>query len=109
MDGDNLSAREEKPETDKEVALPIGLEQQAEAGDGSAACQLGDLYRIGEVLKQDWAKAFHWYEIGASLGDREAQNNLGTMFLEGIGCQADKAQAVYWYRKSAERGNKDAQ
>lgn len=92
-----------------ELPLLLRLERKAEAGDGSAACQLGDLYREGKVVKQDWKAAFHWYERGSLLGDPKAQNNLGTMFLNGISCQADKQQAIFWYRKSAEQGCATAQ
>jgi len=72
------------------------LEKRAECGDGSAACALGDHYRIGDIVSQDWKVAFRWYSCGAALGDREAQNNLGTMVLEGFGCERDKAQAIQW-------------
>jgi len=85
------------------------LEQQAGAGDGNAACGLGDHYRTGDVVPQDWGIAFRWYNRGAELGDREAQNNLGSMLLNGDGCEQDKAQAIHWYRKSAEQGLARAQ
>jgi TPR repeat protein len=80
------------------------LELQAEAGDGSAACNLGDHYRTGDVVPQDLGLAFHWYSRGAELGDREAQNNLGSVFLNGLGCERDPTKAIHWYRKSAEQG-----
>jgi TPR repeat protein len=82
----------------------LELEERAKAGDGVAACELGDHYRSGHILSQDWDMAFSWYRRGAALGNAGAQNNLGTMFLEGLGCERDKAQAIHWYRKSAEQG-----
>ena len=45
------------------------LEQQAAAGDGASACVLGDYYRTGDGVAQDWAAAFAWYRRGAELGD----------------------------------------
>ena len=54
------------------------LEQKAENGDGSAACTLGNHYRTGNVISQDWNMAFRWHSRGAALGNREAENNLGT-------------------------------
>lgn len=81
------------------------IKEQAEAGDGASACELGDRYRNGTGVKQDWATALQWYRRGAEFGEPEAQNNLGSMLLNGIGCPNDIAQAVYWYRKSAKQGN----
>lgn len=82
---------------------------QAEGGDALAACQLGDIYRQGESLPQDWGQAFYWYSRAAESGYPAAQNNLGTMFLEGLGCDQDLPVAVSWYRKAAEQGLVDAQ
>jgi ADP-ribosylglycohydrolase/TPR repeat protein/fructose-1,6-bisphosphatase/inositol monophosphatase family enzyme len=82
----------------------IELEQRAEAGDGVAACKLGDHYKDGDLISQDLVVAFRWYSRGAELGNREAQNNLGSMFLNGLGCKLDQAQAIHWYRASAEQG-----
>jgi TPR repeat protein len=100
------------PEEATGLAKPapiLELEQLAEAGDGAAACRIGEHYRTGDIVTQDWAMTFHWYSRGAELGDPAAQNNLGTMFLEGLGCKCDTAQAVHWYRKSAEQGPATAQ
>ncbi|HWQ56354.1 MAG TPA: tetratricopeptide repeat protein [Bryobacteraceae bacterium] len=108
--GPSKSASEKSKRKRGSAPVPLSkLEQQAQAGDGAAACILGDHYRTGDVVSQDWGTAFRWYSRGAALGDRDAQNNLGTMFLGGIGCEPDKAQAVHWYRKSAEQGKADAQ
>jgi hypothetical protein len=81
----------------------------AKAGVGLASRRLGDLYRMGEKIGQDWNEAFRWYSLGAAQGDAEAQSDLGTMFLRGLGCQKDESQAVVWYRKSAEQGNPTGQ
>ena len=85
------------------------LEQQAEAGDSAAARDLGDRYRTGDAVQQDWTMALRWYSLAAELGEPTAQTNLGSMFLEGAGCQRDMAQAVYWYRRSAQQGDAIAQ
>jgi len=85
------------------------LLRAARAGDGRASRRLGDLYREGQVIEQDWDEAFRWYSLGASQGDAHAQNNLGTMFLRGAGCLPDEAKAVSWYRRAAEQGHVTAQ
>jgi len=92
--------------------LPLSLDallRAARGGDGRASCRLGDIYREGQGVGQDWDEAFRWYSLGASQGDAHAQNNLATMFLRGVGCREDEARAVFWYRKSAEQGHMTAQ
>jgi TPR repeat protein len=83
-------------------------EREAEA-DATAACRLGDRYREGDDLPQDWKNAFRWYSRAAELGSVEAENNLGSTFLNGLVGERDPAQAIHWYRKSAEHGNSEAQ
>jgi TPR repeat protein len=85
------------------------LERLTEGGDGAAACSLGDHYKTGDVLLQDYPMAIRCYRRGAELGDPEAQNNLGTMLLNALGCERVAEQAVYWYRKGAEQGLATAQ
>ena len=85
------------------------LMKQARAGDGGAACRLGDAFREGNGVEQSWEQSFRWYTLGARAGDAGAQNNLGTLYLEGYYAPEDFEQAVYWYRKSAEQGTSVAQ
>lgn len=85
------------------------LVSRAEAGDSDAAFELGEIYREGEQVPQDWKAAFRWYHLGATQGDAEAQNNLGSMYQNGLGCERDSTLAAHWYRQSAELGNAVAQ
>lgn len=85
------------------------LASSAEAGDSAASLELGDIYREGEQVAQDWTTAFRWYHLGATQGDAKAQNNLGTMYQNGLGCEPDPTLAVHWYRQSAQQGDAVAQ
>ncbi len=85
------------------------LKREARAGDGASASMLGDRYREGNGVTQNWEEAFRWYSLGASVGDAECQNNIGSMYLNGIYTPTDVAQATYWYAKSAAQGNLVAQ
>jgi len=85
------------------------LAQRADAGDSAAAFELGELYRLGERVPQDFKAAFRWYHLGATLGDAESQNNLGSMYQNGQGCEADPTLAAHWYRQSAAQGDAVAQ
>ncbi len=74
----------------------------AESGDGAAACELGDLYRVGAGgLRHSPAQTFRWYARSALAGDANGQNNLGACYEHGIGCKQGYRNAVSWYRKAA--------
>ena len=83
--------------------------EAAEAGDGAAACRLGDCYRTGKPLPAaNPRKAFRWYLRGSWAGDVDAMNNLGACYHNGFGCQKDMARALHWYQRSANRGCAEA-
>lgn len=74
----------------------------AESGDGAAACELGDLYRVGAGgLRHSPAQSFRWYARSALAGDANGQNNLGACYEHGIGCKQGYRTAVSWYRQAA--------
>lgn len=74
----------------------------AERGDGVAACELGDMYRVGSGgLRHSPAQTFRWYARSALAGDANGQNNLGACYEHGIGCKQGYRNAVSWYRKAA--------
>jgi TPR repeat protein len=79
--------------------------EAAEAGDGAAACRVGDCYRTGKPLpRAKPRKAWRWYLRGAWAGDADAMNNLGACYHNGYGCRQDMDQALHWYRRSAAAG-----
>ncbi|WP_302306409.1 tetratricopeptide repeat protein [Bacteroides finegoldii] len=83
--------------------------KKAEQGDAEAQCSLGDCYRLGQGVEQDYSEAFKWYQLSAEQGDSDAQFCLGVMYQNGIEIDRSLELAVDWYRKSAEQGNADAQ
>jgi TPR repeat protein len=91
------------------ASLLLQLQEQAEGGDGAAACRLGDAYREGEGTRRNLKLALQWYRRGAELGDGYAQNNVGSMLLNGMGCKRNPVKATHWYRSSAEQGNAEGQ
>ncbi len=48
----------------------------AEQGDSDCQTILGNMYREGEGVKQDYAEAAKWYQLAAAQGDKEAQESL---------------------------------
>ena len=70
----------------------------AEAGDAQAQYNLGLMYRNGQGVLQDDAKAVRLYRLAAEQGYALAQSNLGHMYSNGSGVPQDYAEAVRWYR-----------
>jgi len=74
----------------------------AERGDGSAACQLGDMCREGlGGLRYSPKEARRWYAKSALTGDANGQCNLGACYEHGLGCAQSYVKAVKWYRLAA--------
>ena len=78
------------------------LVEAAERGDGAAACELGDRYRVGAGgLRYSPQQTFRWYSRSALAGDANGQCNLGACYEHGLGCAQSYVKAVKWYRLSA--------
>ena len=71
--------------------------------------RLGDMYRHGQGVAQNYQKAVECYRKSAEQGDAYAQGELGWMYLIGYGVPQDYAQAAYWCQKSAIQGGSNGQ
>ncbi|CCQ72314.1 tetratricopeptide repeat protein [Magnetospira sp. QH-2] len=86
----------------------------AEAGDPRAQYWMGDLYRFGKGVAQDFKAAMGWYKQAARQtedGDmlRRAAYALGYMVKRGQGAPKDLDKAECLYRVAAENGYANAQ
>ena len=54
-------------------------------GHVRAQTNLGDMFRDGQGVEQDYAEAVRLYHLAAAQGDAEAQTSLGSMFWRGDG------------------------
>ena len=59
------------------------------------------MYRDGQGVAQDYAKAREWWEKAAAQGDVDAQYNLGFMYYDGRGGVRNYAKAREWFEKVA--------
>ena len=82
---------------------------KAQAGDTEAQFVLGDMYRNGRGVKQDFKEAVKWFRKASEQGYAEAQYDLGLMYYFGRGVERDIQESKTWMRKAAEQGNADAQ
>lgn len=118
------SADEFKTAADKALAagepaaILKALEKEIYRGNIVAAQHLGFLYRDGKHVKQDYALARKWLEVGAThdwkrlkhkRGLAEAQYALGIMLRDGVGGSPDIKLAAKWLHQAAEQGEAQAQ
>lgn len=82
----------------------------ASHGDAQAQAALGDRYKDGRVVKQDYHAAMEWYFKAAEQGHRRAQYNIGLFYKQGHGgVIEDATKAFEWLLKSAIQEFADAQ
>src|SRR6185503_2309243 len=87
----------------------VDLQTQAAQGEAKAQSRLGDLYRDGQGVPQNYTKARQWYEQAAAQGNAWAQSNLGWMYAKGEGVPQDYEKARLWMEQAAAQGDVDAQ
>jgi len=95
----------------KKTAEQAFAEQKAkaEAGDAVAQSYLGQMYRQGLGVEQDFKEGFKWHQKAAGQGLVSDQYNLGYMYDTGQGVEQDFKEAVKWYQKAADQGAATAQ
>ncbi|KAF9315926.1 hypothetical protein BGZ91_005663 [Linnemannia elongata] len=83
-------------------------------GDKDAQLCLGDKYRDGDGIEQDYQAAHHWYlrasvdamkwfHKAANQGDALAQSCMGDMYSFGRGVPRIDATAMKWYLRAADQ------
>lgn len=79
-----------------------------ETNDTDTQYVLGMLYKHGQGVPRDDAKAFEWFEKAAEGGDAQAQYNLGVMYQTGQGVPQSRIRAAESYKKASQNGHKEA-
>src|SRR5436305_415284 len=77
----------------------------AKENDPKAQYNLGNCYRFGRGVNQDYNKAFEWYSKSANNGYAEGQCSLGFFYKNGFGTDKNEKKAFESYLKSAALGN----
>ncbi|KAF9116429.1 hypothetical protein BGX30_005955, partial [Mortierella sp. GBA39] len=81
----------------------------ASHGDKDAQVVLGDMYRDGKGVAQDYQAAMDWYLKAVEQGDAAGQQRVGALYEEGFGVPKNHSIAMDWYLKAAEQGYAIAQ
>ena len=81
-----------------EEAIQI-LEPFAQAENGDAQNQLGEIYHFGSKSLRDYTKAKDLYVKAVKNNNGEAATRLGRMHMNGEGVSKDPLKAKEWYSK----------
>ena len=79
----------------------------AEQGDFRAQYNLGQMYRDGQGIPQDYKTAIKWFTLSAEQGHVDAQYNLGLMYGLGQGVLQDYVYAHMWGNIAASNGDEN--
>lgn len=77
--------------------------------DGEICNKVGQYYYQGKEIKQDYEKAYEYFQKSADLGDPNGQCNLGRLYELGRGVKQDYDLAYDFYEKAANKGNPSAE
>ncbi|OAQ27691.1 HCP-like protein [Linnemannia elongata AG-77] len=82
---------------------------KASLGDAKSQVELGDIYRAGDGVEQDFEAARYWYLKAANQGDPAGQCNLGHLYRLELGVERNHSTALSWYKKAAYQGDAGGQ
>ncbi len=85
------------------------LRKTAESGDAAAQFSLGEMYRNGAGVPQDFIEGLKWCRPAAEQGYAPAQYILGRAYRNGTGVRTDFTEELKWCRQAAEQGYAPAQ
>ncbi|HDZ8929714.1 TPA: sel1 repeat family protein [Aeromonas dhakensis] len=80
----------------------------AQQGHIAAQYTYGEMLRLGQGSKEDYALALKQYRLAAQQGDRMAQYRIGTLREEGLGAPRNRVHAYAWLSLAATEGMPEA-
>ena len=81
----------------------------SELENHSEQFMLGLIYYEGEIMEDDYEKAFFWIKQSAEQNYSKAQFYLGMLYFCGHGIEKDYYQSFSWLKKSAEQNHSEAE
>lgn len=76
----------------------------ARLGDSKSLVALGDMYRDGRGVRQDYKAAMNQYKKAADMRYADAQCNIGQLYYSGQGVPCNYSEAFRWYTLAANQG-----
>ncbi|MFQ1903806.1 tetratricopeptide repeat protein [Aeromonas veronii] len=80
----------------------------AQQGHIAAQYTYGEMLRLGQGGKEDYAQSLKQYRLAAQQGDRMAQYRMGTLREEGLGAPRNRVHAYAWLSMAATEGMPEA-
>jgi TPR repeat protein len=80
------------------------LRRSAERGDAHAQWMLGNVYKVGSGISQDYREAARWYAAASAQNFAEAQLSLGNLYEQERGVKKNYRQAFLYYQAAARQG-----
>ncbi|MEE2705180.1 MAG: tetratricopeptide repeat protein [Pseudomonadota bacterium] len=106
----NLDDAIMKLESGNDLEALLDFQILATEGNIVAQTYLGQMYRTGRGLSQNFTKAAMWLGKAAKAGNASANHRLGWMYSRGqIDGKRDDKMAVKYWKKAAELGDPYAQ
>ena len=66
---------------------------------------MGDLYKFGTGVKQDYQTASEYFKKGCDLDDGFSCANVGYLYEDGEGVKQDYQKAKEYYQKACDLGD----
>ncbi|MDQ8935886.1 tetratricopeptide repeat protein [Acinetobacter rudis] len=89
--------------------LPRKYEYRAaRAGDSHSQLNLGQRYRTGAYVQQNFKIAYQWYLKAAQQFYVPAYNEIGLLYAQGAGVQQDYILAYAWISLASQQNNTQA-
>ena len=92
------------PLTDATRTLDQGVRAVLGLDGAEAAFNLGELYRAGRGVEQDYRQAAEWFRRAAAAGFAPARFHLAVLLFNGAGVPRDPAQARVLIEQAAAQG-----
>ena len=73
---------------------------------GIAYQSIGAIYYYGKDVKQDFGKAFEYFEMGTKVGYADSEDAIAQMYLNGQYVEKNYQKAISWYEKAFEHGKR---
>ena len=81
------------------------LVERAEGGDADSQFRLGVRYTNGSGLRQDYARAAHWFELASAKGHHNSEYMLAIAHSTGRGTNIDQGRALELFTRAATAGH----
>lgn len=83
----------------------LALEPTAKRLRDYVQYRIGKMFALGYGTKQDYTKAFAWFEKSTATGNKFAQYSLGSSYFYGNGTEQNYEKAFEYYKLSADQDN----